>query len=193
MKVQTKCTNCFCLRFSKRKIDLPQGRVVQGVFTKDFRKDTLKCQILVTVPECLEILLLSPSRREWSRRIRYVIFDEVSFFYHEASAVTYLRCITLGVSLAERCGSTSSPSSAAHSSLCLPQSRTLTLYTAGFRSILHLKFNFKRRNISQRAEQFKMERDVLDGIKEERSYKVQLVPSQGKIERHADLKKFVFR
>lgn len=35
------------------------------------------CRILVTVPACLEILLLSPSNQAWARRIRYAILDEV--------------------------------------------------------------------------------------------------------------------
>ena len=36
------------LRFSKRKIDLPAGRVVQGVFTRDYRQDTLNCQVALS-------------------------------------------------------------------------------------------------------------------------------------------------
>jgi hypothetical protein len=39
-----------------------------------------------------------------------------------------------------------------------------------------------------------MERDTKDGTKEARTYDVRLVPSEGKrIERHADLKKHVYR
>ena len=34
-------------------------------------------QILVTVPQCLEILFLSPRRQDWTKNIKYVIFDEV--------------------------------------------------------------------------------------------------------------------
>ena len=34
-------------------------------------------QILVTVPQCLEILFLSPRRQDWTKKVRYVIFDEV--------------------------------------------------------------------------------------------------------------------
>lgn len=37
----------------------------------------LRAQILVTVPACLEILLLSPSQQAWCSRLRYVILDEV--------------------------------------------------------------------------------------------------------------------
>lgn len=35
------------------------------------------CRILVTVPACLEILLMSPTSQAWVRRIRYAILDEV--------------------------------------------------------------------------------------------------------------------
>ncbi len=42
------------------------------------RQNVEKCRILVTVPACLEILLLSPSAQERVRNIRYVILDEVS-------------------------------------------------------------------------------------------------------------------
>ncbi|XP_027685077.2 probable ATP-dependent RNA helicase DDX60 isoform X2 [Chelonia mydas] len=61
-------------RFNKT---LPDGMVVCGVFTRDYRHDALNCQVLVTVPQCLEILLLSPHRQQWAKRIRYVIFDEI--------------------------------------------------------------------------------------------------------------------
>ncbi|XP_074849163.1 putative ATP-dependent RNA helicase DDX60 [Carettochelys insculpta] len=61
-------------RFNKT---LPDGMVVSGVFTRDYRHDALNCQVLVTVPQCFEILMLSPHRQQWLKRIRYVIFDEV--------------------------------------------------------------------------------------------------------------------
>ncbi|XP_019376606.1 PREDICTED: probable ATP-dependent RNA helicase DDX60 [Gavialis gangeticus] len=61
-------------RFTKT---LPHGIVICGVFTRDYRHDAMNCQVLVTVPQCLEILLLSPHRQKWVKRIRYVIFDEV--------------------------------------------------------------------------------------------------------------------
>ena len=50
-----------------------------GVFTRDFRYDELTCRVLITVPACLEILLFSStqSHRNWVKRLRYVIFDEV--------------------------------------------------------------------------------------------------------------------
>jgi hypothetical protein len=57
--------------------DMPAGKSVYGVFTRDYRTNALNSQILVTVPECLALLLLSPRRHGWVRNLRYVIFDEI--------------------------------------------------------------------------------------------------------------------
>ena len=32
----------------------------------------------MTVPQCLEILFLSPRRQDWTKNVKYVIFDEVN-------------------------------------------------------------------------------------------------------------------
>lgn len=50
---------------------------VFGVFTRDFRERVETSRILVTVPQCLEILLLSAVHQEWCKRIQYCIFDEI--------------------------------------------------------------------------------------------------------------------
>ena len=135
------------LRFSKRKIDLPAGRVVQGVFTRDYRHNTLNCQvalshkykqlyiyqILVTVPECLEILLLSPERLSWSKNLRYVIFDEVDSpaLHWSLFGTQIYRCTILAQRVAEKCGSISSPSYAAPFLPSLPLSRIQKPFMAG--------------------------------------------------------------
>ena len=36
----------------------------------------------MTVPQCLEILMMSPRRQDWASKIRYVIFDEVSLVFY---------------------------------------------------------------------------------------------------------------
>nr|CAG8529464.1 15724_t:CDS:10 [Entrophospora candida] len=63
-------------RFTK---DYAHGdRSVWGIYTRDYRHNHDKCQILITVPQILEILLLSPSKDDgWVKRIRRIIFDEV--------------------------------------------------------------------------------------------------------------------
>ncbi|EGG17780.1 hypothetical protein DFA_08780 [Cavenderia fasciculata] len=48
-----------------------------GIFTRDYRIDEQKCQILITVPQCLELLLLSVSNSNYLSKIKYIIFDEV--------------------------------------------------------------------------------------------------------------------
>lgn len=50
---------------------------VFGVFTREQRKNVENCSILVTIPQCLEILFFSPTRESWMNSIKYVIFDEV--------------------------------------------------------------------------------------------------------------------
>ncbi|XP_066487970.1 probable ATP-dependent RNA helicase DDX60 isoform X2 [Tiliqua scincoides] len=58
---------------------LPDGLTLCDVFTHGYPHATFNCQILVTLPHCLETLLLSPHHQEWVKRIRYVIFDEVCY------------------------------------------------------------------------------------------------------------------
>ncbi|XP_061848397.1 probable ATP-dependent RNA helicase DDX60 isoform X3 [Colius striatus] len=88
-------------RFTKK---LPDGLVVCGVFTRDYRYDVMNSQILVTVPQCLEILMLSPRCQKWTKRIQYVIFDEVHCLGGEIGADVWehllvtIRCPFLALS-----------------------------------------------------------------------------------------------
>ncbi|KAG1840478.1 hypothetical protein DFJ58DRAFT_858214 [Suillus subalutaceus] len=62
-------------RFSK---DL-NGRSCWAIHSRDFRvHDPQNCQILITVPEILAIMLLSPPlAKVWTPRLKYVILDEI--------------------------------------------------------------------------------------------------------------------
>ncbi|XP_072190962.1 probable ATP-dependent RNA helicase DDX60 [Excalfactoria chinensis] len=88
-------------RFTKK---LPDGLVVCGVFTRDYRHDVMNSQILVTVPQCLEILMLSPRCQNWTKRIQYVIFDEIHCLGGEIGAEVWehllvtIRCPFLALS-----------------------------------------------------------------------------------------------
>ncbi|KAM7143068.1 putative ATP-dependent RNA helicase DDX60 [Molossus nigricans] len=90
-----------CSLFTKA---LPKGLVVCGVFTRDYRHDVFNSQILVTVPQCLEILLISPRNQKWVERMRYVIFDEVHCLGGEIGAEVWehllvmIRCPFLALS-----------------------------------------------------------------------------------------------
>ncbi|KAK5987164.1 putative helicase [Cladobotryum mycophilum] len=59
-----------------------EGKSVWGIYTRDYRlQNPTGCQILVTVPHILQIMLLAPVNAKransWSRRIKRIIFDEV--------------------------------------------------------------------------------------------------------------------
>ncbi|KAK4161068.1 hypothetical protein QBC43DRAFT_324415 [Cladorrhinum sp. PSN259] len=67
-------------RFSKSYRQ--EGRSVWAIHTRDHRVNNPKgCQVLVTVPSMLQILLLTPSNAEgpksFSQRLKWIIFDEV--------------------------------------------------------------------------------------------------------------------
>lgn len=55
------------------------GKSVWAIHTRDYRvNNPTGCQILVTVPHILQIMLLSPSNaRGWSTRVKTIIFDEI--------------------------------------------------------------------------------------------------------------------
>ncbi|XP_036137795.1 probable ATP-dependent RNA helicase DDX60 isoform X2 [Molossus molossus] len=84
--------------------NMPNGECLCGVFTREYRRDALNCQVLITVPACLEILLLAPHRQKWVKRIRYVIFDEVHCLGGEIGAeiwehvLVMVRCPFLALS-----------------------------------------------------------------------------------------------
>jgi superfamily II RNA helicase len=58
------------------------GRSVWAVHTRDYRiNNPLGCQVLVTVPHVLQIMLMAPVNAKtpssWARRVKRIIFDEV--------------------------------------------------------------------------------------------------------------------
>jgi len=71
------------------------GRTLHGIFTRDIRDNPFNCQILVTVPEILRILLTSHGTEEWQRRIRYIILDEVHSISDESSGLSWEHIILL--------------------------------------------------------------------------------------------------
>ena len=84
---------------------LPEGRSVFGVLTNNNQHEALNSQILITVPEMLEQLLLNPNHAErWGSNIRYVIFDEVHCIGEEGTGAIWehllllIRCPFLALS-----------------------------------------------------------------------------------------------
>lgn len=70
-------------RFSKSyHSEGQEGKSIWAIHTRDHRvNNPHKCQILVTVPHVLQIMLMSPSNANkpgaWARRVKRIIFDEV--------------------------------------------------------------------------------------------------------------------
>lgn len=74
---------------------LKDGKSVVGVFTRDYTRNALTARILVTVPQCLEILLLSPRRYTWAKNLKYAIFDEVHKLSGDMDGQVWERCLLL--------------------------------------------------------------------------------------------------
>ena len=62
-----------------RKTYKHAGKSVWAIHTRDYRiNNPTGCQVLVTVPHILQIMLLAPTNaKAWSSRVKYIIFDEI--------------------------------------------------------------------------------------------------------------------
>lgn len=62
-----------------KKYAHPESRQMLGMFTSSDRINVTTSQILITIPQCLEIMLFSHTKEhiEWRERLRYIILDEV--------------------------------------------------------------------------------------------------------------------
>merc|ERR1719487_1442360 len=72
-------------RFSSKTYPLHSKNELLGVFLREYNSaggvqeqgKWKNCQVLVTIPHILEMLLVSPSAQDWVKRLRWIIFDEV--------------------------------------------------------------------------------------------------------------------
>jgi hypothetical protein len=53
------------------------NKSICGIFTRDFRDNLLNAKVLVTVPQCLKILIMNYAHDKWVKNIEYVVFDEI--------------------------------------------------------------------------------------------------------------------
>ncbi|KAF9648472.1 P-loop containing nucleoside triphosphate hydrolase protein [Thelephora ganbajun] len=80
-------------RFSK---DVKNGSL-WAIHTRDYRiNDPQRCQILVTVPEMLSIMMLSPPlARTWLPRMKRIILDEIHTIGQESGGATWEQILLL--------------------------------------------------------------------------------------------------
>jgi superfamily II RNA helicase len=80
-----------------RKNYKTSGKTVWAIHTRDYRiHNPNNCQILITVPHILSIMLLSPSNAEkWSPRVKRIIFDEVHSIGNAEDGVVWEQLLLL--------------------------------------------------------------------------------------------------
>lgn len=56
-----------------------------------------ECEVLITIPECLDGLLLNPQVevQDWLRRVRYAIFDEVHTLGEDNGGIVWERLLSM--------------------------------------------------------------------------------------------------
>ncbi|KPA73414.1 hypothetical protein ABB37_09859 [Leptomonas pyrrhocoris] len=84
-----------CARYGSKKYSFP-GRNVYGVHGgADYHRYVDSCQVLVTLPEVLETLLLSPKYKDWAKRLDYVILDEIHTMESSGNGDVWERVLAL--------------------------------------------------------------------------------------------------
>ncbi|CAF0996168.1 unnamed protein product, partial [Brachionus calyciflorus] len=68
-----------------KNVKLNGNKKVCGIFTRDFRNNLMDCKILITVPQCLFIMLINYYNTSWPSNIKYVVFDEIHSLNGEKS------------------------------------------------------------------------------------------------------------
>ena len=73
------------------------GKSVWAIHTRDYRvNNPSKCQILVTVPHILQIMLLSPSNATgWATKVKTIIFDEIHSIGNAEDGVVWEQLLLL--------------------------------------------------------------------------------------------------
>ncbi|GAB7347323.1 hypothetical protein MBLNU459_g3401t1 [Dothideomycetes sp. NU459] len=73
------------------------GKSVWAIHTRDYRINNPQgCQVLVTVPHVLQIMLLAPSHaNSWSTRVKRIIFDEVHSIGNAEDGVVWEQLLLL--------------------------------------------------------------------------------------------------
>lgn len=84
----------------KKNFKHPESRSVWAIHTRDYRvNNPTGCQVLITVPHILQIMLLASPNAEkqnsWAHRIKRIIFDEVHCIGQEEEGVVWEQLLLL--------------------------------------------------------------------------------------------------
>lgn len=84
-----------CARYGSKKYKNP-GRSIYGVLGgADYHQFHDNCQVLLTVPETFETMLMSPKYAEWVELIDYVILDEIHSMESNGNGDVWERILAL--------------------------------------------------------------------------------------------------
>ncbi|CUM57951.1 ATP-dependent DEAD/DEAH box RNA helicase, putative [Bodo saltans] len=84
-----------CARFGTKKYMNPGLHVYGALGGDDFHHDHDACQVLITLPEVFETMLMSPKYIEWAKKIDYVIFDEIHSMESSGNGPVWERILSL--------------------------------------------------------------------------------------------------
>lgn len=62
---------------------------------RDFVRTPFECQALITLPDVLETILLSPHNQKWLKRVKYFIFDEIHTMEDSGNGAVWERLLSL--------------------------------------------------------------------------------------------------
>jgi len=90
-------------RFGSKIFPAHSKQELLGVFLKEYNSaggvfeagKWKQCQVLVTIPHILEMLLLSAENQDWVARLRYVVFDEVHCIGEQEGGEQWEHCMQL--------------------------------------------------------------------------------------------------
>lgn len=92
-------------RFGGKAYSANSSCVLAGVFASDYAENPFNCQVLVTVPQLLYLLLTASDLYAWRKRIKYAILDEIHLINDGAEygrswehCITSLTCPILAMS-----------------------------------------------------------------------------------------------
>eukprot|EP00742_Colponemidia_sp_Colp-10_P013866 GILJ01015697.1.p1 GENE.GILJ01015697.1~~GILJ01015697.1.p1 ORF type:complete len:1516 (+),score=340.80 GILJ01015697.1:587-4549(+) len=62
---------------------------------RDYVRTPFDCQALITLPDVLETILLSPHNQKWLKRVKYFIFDEIHTMENSGNGAVWERLLSL--------------------------------------------------------------------------------------------------